>query len=284
MGKYFDCRFGDFTIHHSLMEHPNNSMFPMHAHDSLEIYYFLSGYCRYLVEGKEYVLKPHDVMIMRPSETHNLKVMGDMPYERIVIQLFPNKFKDKDKYALLMKPFFDRPLGQWNRYSESDFDTKLYQLCFESISDDSPVGIELEVEAKMFTIMCEIYKAYCNRKDHGEEPGTQKGETVVQLIDYINDNLYEPLSLSHLSEKFFLSQSQLNRLFKKATGTSVWEYITIKRLIAARNRIRVGEQSGRVCTQCGFKDYSSFYRMYKSRFGVSPKQDDMTKRSKNKTQ
>ena len=103
---------------------------------------------------------------------------------------------------------------------------------------------------------------------------------VSQLIDYINKNLYEPLSLSRLSDKFFLSQSQLNRLFKKATGTSVWEYITIKRLIAARNRIRVGEHSGKVCISCGFKDYSSFYRMYKNRFGVSPKQDDMTKDGK----
>lgn len=252
----------------------------MHAHDGLEIYYFISGYCRYLVEGKEYVLKPHDIMIMRPSETHNLKVMGDMPYERTVISFFPDHFKDKDKEGLLIKPFFDRPLGKLNRYSEEDFSSKLYQQCFETLNEDSPLGLQLETEAKLFALLCEIYKAYCARSDMFDDANAEKGETVVQLIDYINKNLYEPLSLSFLSDRFFLSQSQLNRLFKRATGTSVWEYITIKRLIAARNRIRVGEQAGKVCASCGFKDYSSFYRMYKSRFGVSPKQDDMTKDSK----
>lgn len=280
MERYFECKFDDFSIHRTLTEHPYEESFPMHAHDGLELYYFISGYCRYLVEGNEYILKPHDIMIMRPSETHNLRVMGDMPYERIVIRFYPNHFREQDKDGLLMKPFFDRPLGKLNRYSEEHFSSKLYQQCFETLSKDSPLGLRLEAEAKLFALLCELYKAYCMRKDREEDISSEKGETVVQLIDYINKNLYEPLSLGLISEKFFLSQSQLNRLFKRATGTSVWEYITIKRLIAARNRIRGGEHAGKVCNSCGFKDYSSFYRMYKSRFGVSPKQDDLTKDSK----
>lgn len=280
MKRFFDIRFDDFSIHHTLTEHPETEEFPMHAHDRVEIYYFISGYCRYMVEGNEYILKPGDIMIMQPSEAHNLRVMGDMPYERMVIHFFPNHFKEYDPEGLLMKPFFDRPLGKLNRYSEDDFKSRLYQQCFESLSADTPLGIRLETQAKLFPLLCELYKAYCIKKDRAEDSQTDNAETVVQLIDYINKNLYEQLSLSRLSDKFFLSQSQLNRLFKKATGTSVWEYITIKRLIAARNRIRVGEQSGKVCASCGFKDYSSFYRMYKARFGVSPKQDDMTKDGK----
>ena len=280
MSRYFSIEYSDFFIHHSLTEHPVDEVFPMHAHDQLEIYYFISGYCRYLVEGKEYSLKPHDVMIMRSSETHNLQVLGDMPYERVVIRFFPDKFKEKDPEGILTKAFFERDLGQLNRYREEDFDTKLYQHCFETLSDDSPVGLKLESEAKLFTILCEIHKAFCSLKERNDSSNSNQGEVVLQLIDYINRNLYEPLSLGKLSDKFFLSQSQLNRLFKRATGTSVWEYITIKRLIAARNRIRAGEHAGKVCIACGFKDYSSFYRMYKSRFGVSPKQDDMTKSTK----
>ena len=281
MKRFFELRCDDFHIHHTLTEHPENGeLFPMHAHDRLEIYYFISGYCRYSVEGNEYILKPGDVMLMQPSETHNLKVMGDMPYERMVIHFFPNYFKNYDPEGLLMKPFFERPLGRLNRYSEEDFGSKLYQQCFESLSGDTPLGIKLETEAKLFALLCEVYKAYCTKKERAEEVSNDNAETVLQLIDYINKNLYEPLSLNSLSDRFFLSQSQLNRLFKKATGTSVWEYITIKRLISARNRIRIGEQAGKVCTSCGFKDYSSFYRMYKNRFGVSPKQDDMTKDGK----
>lgn len=277
MQKYFDCKFEKFSIHHTLTEHPEEESFPMHAHDSAELYYFMSGYCRYLVEGQEYDLKPGDIMLMRPGETHNLKVMGDMPYERIVIQFHPRQFEALDKNGVLLKPFFERPLGKLNRLSREDFESGLYGLCFESVSADSSVGLELEAEAKLIAVLCEVSKAFAARKASDGEDDFAKNETVDELIDYINENLFEPLSLGMLSEKFFLSQSQLNRLFKRATGTSVWEYIVIKRLIAARNRIRTGEHAGDVCIACGFKDYSSFYRMYKSRFGVSPKQDDLTK-------
>ncbi len=280
MSKLFSNKFELFSVHHSLDEHSEGMSFPMHAHDTIELYYFISGYCRYLVEGNEYVLKQGDVMLMRPSETHSLRIMGDVPYERVVIHFFPDVFKEFDPDGLLLMPFFERPLGKLNHYSESDFGSHIYKECFESLDSDTPVGFELEIRAKLFAILCELYKAYCKRKDRYDDQGVEKGETVNQLIDYINQNLYEPLSLSLLSEKFFLSQSQLNRLFKRATGTSVWEYVTIKRLIAARNLIRTGEHAGKVCAKCGFKDYSSFYRMYKSRFGVSPKQDDLTKDSK----
>ena len=279
MKNFFDCRFDGFSAAHKLDEKPNEGFFKMHAHDQLEVLYFISGYCHYLVEGSEYVLKPGDVMIMRSSETHSLKVMGDVQYERAVIHFFPNLYKQYDPEGLLMKPFFERPLGKLNRYTEDDFDSKLYRQCFESLSNTSPLGLELEIHSKLFTILCEIYKAYNSRKDRLNDV-SENTDVANQLIEYVNKNLYEPLSLNSLSERFFLSQSQLNRLFRRATGTSIWEYITIKRLIAARNRIRIGEHAGKVCISCGFKDYSSFYRMYKARFGVSPKQDDMTKGGK----
>ena len=139
MKRFFELRCDDFHIHHTLTEHPENGeMFPMHAHDRVEIYYFISGSCRYSVEGNEYILKPGDVMLMQPSETHHLKVMGDMPYERMVIHFFPNYFKNYDPEGLLMKPFFERPLGRLNRYSEEDFGSKLYQQCFRSYQSGNP--------------------------------------------------------------------------------------------------------------------------------------------------
>jgi AraC-like DNA-binding protein len=106
-----------------------------------------------------------------------------------------------------------------------------------------------------------------------EDEAVDTSDNAVKIIKHINDHLFEQLSLKEISEMFYISQSQLNRIFRRATGSPVWEYITIKRLIAARSQIQKGLPAGKVCTICGFKDYSSFYRLYKERFGVSPKQD-----------
>ena len=271
MDKLFDYNSDCIMAHHTLTYNPMYNEFRMHAHDRVEIYYFIQGHCCYFVEGNEYELKPHDIMIMRPSETHCLHVLGNMPYERIALHISLDYFKEFDSDGILAKPFFDRRLGHLNHYSEEDFGSSLYKICLEGIKSDSPLGLKLEIESKLFPLLAEIYKAYSFRRNNPEED--RKNDISVLLIDYINQNLFEPLSLNALSKEFFLSQSQLNRIFRKATGTSIREYISTKRLLFARDRIRDGEPAGKVSAVCGFEDYSSFYRAYRSRFGVSPKQD-----------
>lgn len=261
----------ELHMHHTLSEHPEGC--PMHVHEEIELYYFMQGSCKYQVEGNEYDLRPGDVLVMRPSETHRLCVLNDVPYERIVIELPISLIKHYDPGLKLLAPVFDRPLGRRNRFREQDFETPLYKQCFESLNADSPLGAELDSMPKILTILSELYKVFTASADGTQ---TESGGVAVKIIDYVNSHIFESLSLTEISDKFFLSQSQLSRIFRKATGTSVWEYITIKRLIAARDRIRSGESAGTVCNDCGFKDYSCFYRQYRARFGISPKQDSLS--------
>ena len=271
--KFYYRDAGRF-IHHDVSADPTAEVFPMHAHDQIEIYCFVSGNCKYLVEGSEYFLRPGDIMIMRPSETHNLCVMDNTPYERIVIHIRPEIITAFDPEGVLLKPFFGRPLGQFNQYHSEDFPSDLYMLLMSCFMGESVLGNRLECDTKVFAVLGEIYKAYVAKMENiPSEQTTVSNDNAVKIIKYINDHLFEQLSLKNISEIFYISQSQLNRIFRKATGSPVWEYITIKRLIAARSQIQKGIPAGKVCTICGFKDYSSFYRLYKERFGISPKQD-----------
>jgi AraC-like DNA-binding protein len=67
-----------------------------------------------------------------------------------------------------------------------------------------------------------------------------------------------------------MSVSQLERVFKQATHSSVWHYITLKRLAAARERIESGSSATDASLECGFGDYSSFYRAYVKEYGRAP--------------
>ena len=269
----FRYRTDDLYVHCVYSEPPCEESFPIHTHDMVEIYYFISGACKYLVEGNEWVLKPGDIMLMRPSETHKLCVIDDVPYERITLNLSLRYLSELDPSGLLGRPFFDRKLGRMNQYRREHFAGDLYSTCLSALDEPSPVGVELELRSRILLLLCEIYKAYDARIALGEEEETQHNRTAARMISYINRNLAEPLSLDVLSHQFFLSKSQLSRLFRQATGTTVWEYITTKRLLAARERIRGGENAGTVAAAVGFREYSTFYRMYKARFGVSPKAD-----------
>lgn len=58
------------------------------------------------------------------------------------------------------------------------------------------------------------------------------------------------------------------RRFKAETGYTIHGYLTEKRLLLARERIRAGEALGQVSEACGFQDYSTFSRAYKR--GLEP--------------
>ena len=124
--------------------------------------------------------------------------------------------------------------------------------------------------ANFSPVLAEIHRVY-SKMDDPVLP--QSTDFIQKIIAYINEHLAEELSLDLLSKQFYLSKPQLSRRFKEVTGSSVWEFITIKRLSKAYQLLRVGEPAMQVSEQCGFQNYSVFYRAYRARYGRSPRQE-----------
>ena len=91
-----------------------------------------------------------------------------------------------------------------------------------------------------------------------------------EILAYVNENLTEKITLEKISASVHMSRSQVNRIFRRLTGTSVYDYIVSKRLILVQERMAKGENASFAASACGFRDYSSFYRLYKKRFGTAP--------------
>ena len=245
----------------------------LHVHEGVELTYCVEGSFDYLVEGSRCTMEPGLLLVLRPGEAHRLVVEPGIDGVRIVLQMTLAALDAMDPTGVLRRPFFGRPLGRLNLYRPADFPTELYRLCFESLDDaSSPLGETLERESKAPCILGEVYKAYCGQMARGVRESADRSQ-IGRIITYINENLAQPMSLEEISRRFFLSPSQLNRAFRRATGSSVWEYVTTKRLAVARGRIRAGIPAGKACTASGFSDYSAFFRSYKAHFGVSPRQD-----------
>ena len=94
--------------------------------------------------------------------------------------------------------------------------------------------------------------------------------TVEEIVRYLNAHLSESITLDDLSARFFISKYYLNTVFKKYTGTTVMNYVTHKRLAAARQSIRRGTPPTDAAQECGFGDYSAFFRAYKKLYAQPP--------------
>lgn len=265
-------QFGDICCRYTREEIPQN-VCPMHTHDVLEIYYFLSGDCTYLIEGTAYRLEPHDLIFKRPLESHKLIVnSADVPYERVGITVPVNLFATLCGDAQLTEAMMTRPLGTDNRFTADDFGNT---LCTDAMMQIVRRGEEMtrtEFLSHIFLVMTEADRVL--RQKHSEAKSERRRTSVgTRLIEYANEHLYESLTMQELSDTFFLSYSQINRIFKQYTGSTAGRYIASKRLLTARDRIRHGATPADACYSCGYNEYSSFYRAYVQYFGHSPKCD-----------
>lgn len=272
MERLFEYIDETLFCHHSLDICPDPASFYVHAHERMELLLFISGDACCYVEGSEYAVEPYDVLIMRSAEVHRTQIISPEPYERIAVHFSPALVRTVDPEGILLRPFLERPLGHLNHYSAASLRSHALKEALEGQgSTMSGQHARLRVITALLSLLSDISQVFESRA-RPALPGGEEG-IAAQLVEYINANLFNEISLKSISRRFYMSQSQLNRIFGRATGSSVWEYIRIKRLLAARERIVAGERASAVCTLCGFRDYSAFYRAYKARFGHAPSEE-----------
>lgn len=247
------------TCGNTVTEKPKQSDFVLHTHENYEIYYFIKGDADYVVEGTVYKLHPGDMLIIRIAEAHYLSIRSSACYERFVVNFLIDDFKD------LLLPFNKRPLGKYNIFRHKDFSDNLWLYYLKKIKDNK--GDIIKQKSYLSALLCDIIDAYPTAMQSTNHQFTDR---ATEIIRYINKNLTNELSLEKLCNKFFISKSQINRVFKQATGTTVWNYINIKRLFYAKELIDSGQPPTSVYEQSGFSDYTTFYRAYKKQFKVSP--------------
>lgn len=268
MSKVFFYRDNQIYVHHSIDLQPEADDFSIHAHEWMEIFYCISGSGSYLVEGVQYPMESQDIFIMRPGEIHKLLVDTDVSCERIAIHFSPDLLKGLDTENKLLRAFLDRPLGQHNRYSCREYPNQVLRAPFADFTFDDIANTKLNLIGRLLVFLTQLDSQFQQKR---YETPLERNQN--ELVSYVNKHLFEDISLQTVADAFYRSRSQVGRMFQEATGTSLWKYVMIKRLLSSRAMIERGESSSNACNACGFSDYSSFYRAYRSYFGHSPRED-----------
>lgn len=93
---------------------------------------------------------------------------------------------------------------------------------------------------------------------------------IASILQYINHNLKEDLSVETLSARYYVSKYHLMRKFKQETGYTLHNYIVNKRLLMARTLISNGMPVTKAAQESGFTEYSTFSRAYRKQFKTTP--------------
>ncbi len=241
----------------------------LHHHDFYELYYFMCGDVEYRVEGKSYTLESGDLLLISPNVFHQPVVQPGTPYERIVLWI------DRSYLAQLAAQEADlaacfstaATLLRPDAYQRTNLVMLLEQLCKECRS--KKFASSLYSQGLFLQIMVQINRMALRTAQADaapEEPGL-----VDHLLSYIGAHYSEKLTLQALAEQFYVSKYHLAHAFSSQVGTSIYRYIMLKRLLAAREQLADGAAPSQVYQACGFQDYANFYRAFKAEYGISPK-------------
>jgi AraC-like DNA-binding protein len=130
-------------------------------------------------------------------------------------------------------------------------------------------GSDISAQGIFLQLMVRLNRLARSQERQEEE---QLSPLVQGAMQYIGENLSSPLSLEEIAGKLFISKYHLSHAFSREVGVSVYRYIMLRRLMLARQQLSDGETAVQVCRSCGFSDYASFYRAFKSEYGISPRE------------
>ena len=80
------------------------------------------------------------------------------------------------------------------------------------------------------------------------------------------------LSSIALNLKQYYSKKETVKEFKEYTGISIHQYLLTRRVLMGQEMIQQGMKPNEAAVKCGFQEYTSFYRAFKARTGISPEQ------------
>lgn len=237
----------------------------LHVHPKCELLCIFKGKGTVHIEGNKYDLRPGTFFLMRPGEAHYIVLDPSVPYDRSTLYFDPALFDSIDGKRSLLQPYFEREPGKYNRYHLADYNDTDCMRWYKSIME-SPDKINIAIN--LLSILRKLNEFYAYASQHAAQESLE-----YQILRYIQEHPQEELTPQMLCSRFYISRTQLYRRFKETTGTSVSEYISMRRVLRAQELITQGYKPTECYTLAGFSDYSTFYRAYIKHLGHSPNQE-----------
>lgn len=267
MGNLTQLHTKYIHFHHGL-DRGKTDAYALHCHPHYELYYFVEGEASYLVEGVNYVPQPNSLLLISPNVFHGARVESDRPYERFAVHFEAAMLRPEER-DLLLSPFHDADGPEDIYFTDADrFGLRDYVeqlVACAGMSDDIR---DLSLRIRLGALLSQLlHMRRTIQRAEGEERPRQ---TVERIIGYLNAHIAEDISLDELSARFFVSKHHLNKIFRRATGTTVGNYVIHKRVALARQLMMQGETASAASLSAGFGHYSSFFRAYRNIYGHAP--------------
>ncbi len=236
---------------------------PPEAHDVFEIICLKKGDITYLVEGKTYHVTENSMILTRPDKRHIIYFNERSEYDRYDL-MFDKSILLPEIYDALPQHLDVINLEGFpvvlNLFEKMDF---YYAHYSGAALKNILVHLVEEIFYNVIVLCDDVYE---KKTEHSYTANS----AVLKAITYIEQNLNRHFTLDTLCKELYITKNKLHLLFLQHLQITPKKFIITKRLEAAQKALRHGMKPTDVYVECGFLEYSTFWRNYKRHFGCAP--------------
>ncbi len=262
-----------------LRPHTRFIHFPRHTHNFVEVVYMCSGSTRHIINGSEVVLKTGELLFLS---------------QNAIQEIYPAALDDIAVNFMIQPEFFDETLGMLGK--EPSLIREFLVECLKNnqqnisylhfqVADILPIQNLMEnliwmllhrqptkrrlnqttmgllfLHLMHFTDRMEI------GKDHYDE------ELTLGVFRHIEEH-YRDSELSGLASACHCDLYTLSRIVRRTTGKTYTQLLQEKRLQqAAWLLVNTSLSVTDVSLDVGYSNFSYFYRIFRAKYGVTPKE------------
>ncbi len=257
-----------FNYTHLSLDNPQPQEYHSHMHNGYELLFFMRGRCDYIIEDHIYKLRERDLLFIKATKFHQLKVNSSETYERISIHcnqaiLPPNLLKHLDGFDDIYHLKKDSPLVfLFNYLLSAEYEQKV------------PYADMLNLIKASIDIILTHLKNLTNH----DAPIHTENSLFSKILSFINQNLSNKITVEDLSRTFFVSISWIQHTFQNQLGITLKNYIDNKKMLSAQTMLNNGISPVKVAEALNYENYSTFYRTYIRNIGNIPQMDFVKKK------
>jgi AraC-like DNA-binding protein len=232
-----------------------------HFHNSCEIYVNVSGNPQFMVENNIYDISRGDIIIVRPNMFHQCLFKSSCLHEHFCIWL------ESPIESAVLDCFYQDNIC--NLISLPDEEKERFlSLCYllKEVKDDP------HKKTKCLSVLLDILSTIENFITIDTANTNSFPKIVIDSLNHINLNFKNIKSIKEIAEIYYVSQSTLDRAYKKHLNISPKKYLIIKKLLHAKELLENGTPTTTACFESGFNDCSYFTHIFKKHFHQTPSQ------------
>ena len=235
--------------------------FPPMFHPHCELMYVVSGEIRMTIDGMEKILKKGDISFVFPYSVHSY---DDAPNTEVIILLFE---------ASEVKLFESDLFGKKPIYPYTDKVSHLLPVFEKMVCYYKEYGGDENMKKKIIAAYLSVALGELFMVMPLQDAVFDSPDITKQILSYCSEHFADDdISIKKVADALYVSSSYVSKVFCNKLKYNFREYINMLRIDKSKELL---EKSGMkildIMLECGFKNQSSFNRIFSEDTGLSPR-------------